>query len=172
MTSARTLDPAGGRRIRGGGVDATEKVTMSDGAFTSTFEVVVPPGYDVGAHVHRNGQEIFYVLAGELDVLAFEPVSRTADWHDWQSATGERYLRGGPGALMWVPPGIPHAFANRTDQPVRMFFQSSAPGGRENYFDELAAILRDTDGPPDPAVIASLRERYDIEQITGLADGR
>lgn len=172
MTSARILGPTGGRRIRGGGVDATEKVTMSQGAFTSTFEVVVPPGYDVGAHIHRHGQEIFYVLEGELDVLAFEPVSRTADWHDWESATGERYLRGGPGAFMWVPPGTPHAFANRTDQPVRMFFQSSAPGGHENYFDELAAILRDTHRPPGPAVIASLRERYDIEQITGLADGR
>lgn len=53
-----------------------------------------------------------------------------------------------------------------------MFFQSCVPGGHENYFDELAATLRDTDGPPDPAVVASLRERYDIEQITGLADGR
>jgi hypothetical protein len=43
---------------------------------------------------------------------------------------------------------------------------------RKNYFDELAALLRDADGPLDQKVIAELRDRYDIEQITSLADGR
>jgi quercetin dioxygenase-like cupin family protein len=167
------LVPGAGRHILGGGVDAVVKVAGSDGAFTSTFEVVVPPGYDVGAHVHHAGQEIFYVLEGELDVLAFEPLDRKVpDWHAWQSAQGQTFLRGGPGAFMWVPPETPHAFANRTDQPVRMFFQSSVPGGHDNYFDELAALLRDADGPLDQQVIADLRNRYDIEQITDLADDR
>jgi quercetin dioxygenase-like cupin family protein len=173
MTDGHILGPGEGRHILGGGVNAVVKVAGSDGAFTSTFEVVVPPGYDVGAHVHHAGQEIFYVLEGELDVLAFEPLDRhVPDWHAWRSGTGATFLRGGPGAFMWVPPGTPHAFANRTDRPARMFFQSSVPGGHENYFDELAALLRDADGPLDQQVIADLRGRYDIEQITDLADGR
>ena len=33
----------------------------------------MPPGFDVGAHVHHESQEFFYVLEGELDLLAFEP---------------------------------------------------------------------------------------------------
>ncbi len=68
---------------------------------------------------------------------------------------------------MHVPPGVPHAFANRTDAPVRMFFQSSAPGGHENYFRELAELLRGG-GPPDQEAIARLRERYDMVQLTAV----
>ena len=66
-----------GRRIAGGGVDATVKVTMDHAAFASTFEMRIPPGYDVGAHVHSQGEEIFYVVQGHLDVLAFEPLDRS-----------------------------------------------------------------------------------------------
>jgi len=172
MTGQLVLAPDAGRRIDGGGLHAVLKTSMGAGAFTATFEVLVPPGYDVGAHLHTHGQEIFYVLEGELDVLAFEPVDRApADWHDWRAPDGSTYLRGGPGALLWVPENTPHAFANRTDAPVRMFFQSSAPGGHDNYFDELAELLR-RDGPPDPDVVADLRRRYDIDQITALHDGR
>jgi mannose-6-phosphate isomerase-like protein (cupin superfamily) len=166
MTEPVMLAPGAGHTISG--VGATVKVTGEQGAYTSTFESVVPPGYDVGAHVHHRGQEMFYVLSGELDVLAFEPVSREpADWHDWEAPDGRRFLRGGPGAFMWVPENTPHAFANRTDEPVRVFFQSSVPGGHENYFAELAALLA-AEGPPDQAAVVDLRQRYDIEQITDL----
>jgi len=71
------LPPGAGRLIAGGGLQATLKVPGGDPAFASTFEVVVPPGFDVGAHVHRAGQELFYVLEGELGLLAFEPQGRT-----------------------------------------------------------------------------------------------
>jgi quercetin dioxygenase-like cupin family protein len=162
------LPPGAGRRIVGGGLDATVKVG-SDQALLSTFEVVLPPGYDVGAHVHAHGEEVFYVVEGELDLLAFEPIDRSVpDWHLWESVSGDRYLHGGPGAFMFVPENVPHAFSNLTKKPTRIFFQSSVPGGHENYFDELAALLRRSDGKPDPKDISELRRRYDIEQITPL----
>jgi len=88
------------------------------------------------------------------------------DWHHWQSGTGQRFLRGGPGAFMFVPPGVPHAFSNPGGKPTKVFFQSSVPGGHENYFDELMALLQRTSGQPEPDEVASLRTRYDIEQIT------
>ena len=69
---------------------------------------------------------------------------------------------------MFVPPGIPHAFSNSSDKPVKVFFQSSVPGGHENYFDELMAIMEASNGRPDADVVADLRARYDIEQVTGL----
>jgi hypothetical protein len=53
---------------------------------------------------------------------------------------------------MFVPQGVPHAFANTTKKPAKMFFRSS--------------ILRRTDGKPDPKDIAELRHRYDIEPLT------
>jgi quercetin dioxygenase-like cupin family protein len=172
MNTELILPPKAGRRIVGGGLDATVKATVSGGALTSSFEIVVPPGFDVGAHSHPRGEEVFFVLEGELDVLAFEPVDRSvADWHRWKSASGLSFLRGGPGAFMRVPPGTPHAFANQTDRNARKFFQSSAPEGHENYFGELAEALRQANGAPDPRVIGELRRRYDIEQLTSLQDG-
>lgn len=161
------LRPGDGRVIAGGGLQATLKVPGGDPAVASTFEVVVPAGFDVGAHVHRAGQELFYVLEGELDLLAFEPQRRSEDWHEWESATGARFLHGGPGSLLFIPPGCPHAFSNPTDRPARVLFQA-APSGHEDYLDELASLLREAGGRPDPKAVAELRRRYDIEQLTSL----
>ena len=148
---------------------ATLKVPGGNPAVASTFEVVVPPGFDVGAHVHREAQELFYVLEGELDLLAFEPNTRSGDWHEWVSAQGNHFLHGGPGSVLFIPPACPHAFANPTDRPARVLFQA-APSGHEDYLDELAELLREAKGRPDPDAVARLRRRYDIEQLTALGN--
>ncbi len=168
---ARMLAPGEGRLIQGGGLHATLKVPGGI-ATTSTFEVVVGPGSDVGAHVHTRGEELFYVVKGTLDLLAFEPVSRTPDdWHQWVSPSGRRFLRGGPGSVLFVPAGVPHAFANLSPDPVTMLFQA-APAGHEDYFEELAELLRTSSGRPDPAAVTAIRERHDIKQLTPFRDGR
>lgn len=165
------LAPGEGRLITGGGLHATLKVAGGV-ALTSTFEVVVPPGYDVGAHVHTRGEELFYVIDGELDLLALEPVERTPDdWHDWVAPDGRTFVRGGPGSLLFVPAGCPHAFANPSSTPVTMLFQS-APAGHEDYFEELADYLRSTAGALDQTDLAALRRRHDIEQLTPFRGGR
>ena len=66
------------------------------------FEVVdIGPGFDVGAHLHRNAEELFYVLEGQLDLLAFEPRVRTpGHWQGWGVA--HRGHCGGPGSMMYV----------------------------------------------------------------------
>ncbi len=56
----------------------TLKVGAADSQRWSMFEVVnIPPGFDVGAHLHHHAEELFYVLEGEMDLLAFEPRDRT-----------------------------------------------------------------------------------------------
>ncbi|WP_311765189.1 cupin domain-containing protein [Streptomyces zingiberis] len=153
--------------MRTPGQQVTVKVTGEQSRVASSFEVVVPPGFDVGAHVHARSEELFYVLDGELDVLAFEPRVRAAgDWRDWESSSGLRTVRARPGTVIVVPPGCPHAFANSTSVPARMFFQSSPPPDHERYFDELLDLLGD--GVPDPAAVAALRARHDTEQLTPL----
>jgi oxalate decarboxylase/phosphoglucose isomerase-like protein (cupin superfamily) len=165
------LVPGEGRVIAGGPLHATLKVAKGDTALASTLEILVPPGFDVGAHVHSEAQEMFYVLDGELDLLAFEPATRSAgDWHEWVSPSGRRFLRGGMGSLMYVPAGCPHAFSNPTSQTARMLFLA-APSGHEDYLDELAVLLQAARGRPDPAEVAELRRRYDIEQLTALRAG-
>ena len=170
MTDGRLVPAGAGDLIMLGAMQVSVKVSGDHAASASTFEVIVPAGFDVGAHVHAEGEELFYVLEGELDLLAFEPQARTAgNWQAWTSSAGTRVARGGPGSLMFVPPGCPHAFANPGPAPARMLFQF-APPGHERYFMELTEILT-ADGPPDQDAIIELRRSHGIEQITPLRPG-
>jgi oxalate decarboxylase/phosphoglucose isomerase-like protein (cupin superfamily) len=149
----------------------TLKVGSEQSARWSAFEAVVGPGFDVGAHRHAEAEEIFYILEGELDLLAFEPRIRTSgDWTTWESADGVKVARGGPGSLMFVPPGCPHAFTNPGTAPARMLFLV-APSGHERYLEGIAELLS-RPGPPDQSSIIALRSRYDIEQLTPMIPNR
>lgn len=166
--SGTIVAPGGGRRLITKAQDITFKATAADGSAISCFEVVVPPGFDVGAHMHERSQEFFYVLEGELDLLAFEPIERTPDsWHDWESADGAGVVRTGAGGCMFVPAGCPHAFRNAGDTPVRMLFQSYPSPDHERYFEEIAEIFAAGESV-DPSDVEELRERYDVRQITPL----
>jgi mannose-6-phosphate isomerase-like protein (cupin superfamily) len=169
MTDGLVLPSGAGHVIPGAGL--TLKVGAERSNFWSFFEVEVRPGFDVGAHVHGAAEELFYILQGELDLLAFEPRVRGGDdWRGWESASGARVVRGGPGSVMFVPAGCPHAFFNPGTVPVRMLFQVSPPG-HERYLEELAELLA-RPGPPDQAAIAELRARHDIQQLTPMVPAR
>ncbi len=103
MTDGVVLPPDAGQPISGAGV--TLKVGAGQSRSLSMFEATVLPGFDVGAHLHHQAEELFWILDGELDLLAFEPRVRTAgDWTAWESGTGARVARGGPGSVMFVRP--------------------------------------------------------------------
>jgi mannose-6-phosphate isomerase-like protein (cupin superfamily) len=162
------VPPGQGRKLITKAQEVTFKVTGAHGSSASCFEVAVPPGFDVGAHTHRRSEEFFYILAGELDILAFEPIKRTEEsWQDWESSDGNRAVRAGAGSCMFVPPGCPHAFMNSTDEPVRMLFQSSPSPDHERYFEELCDIFS-SGQVVDSHAVQKLRSRYDLNQITPL----
>ena len=163
MTDGLLVPPGGGRRIQ----TMTLKAGVEQSTIWSTFEAEVAPGFDVGAHLHQQAEEVFYVLDGELDLLAFEPTTRAnGDWRTWESKTGATVFRGGPGSFMFVPAGCPHAFFNPGSEPARMLFLVS-PAGHERYLQELTELLA-AGGPPDQAEIAALRRQHDIYQLTPL----
>lgn len=161
------VPPGQGRRLVARAQDVTFKVTGEHARYASTFEVVVPPGFDTGAHLHLRGEEFFYVLEGELTLFAFEPRVRTGDWHEWSSVQGNGPVRAGAGSCMFVPTGCPHAFANLSDAPARMLFQSAPPPEHERYF-ELLLELFDSADRIDVGAVARLRAGYDVHQITPL----
>lgn len=163
MTEGLVLSPGEGERVS---PSMTVKVGDAQSEIWSLLEVVdIQPGFDVGAHIHRNAEELFYVLEGQLDLLAFEPRVRTStNWQNWESLTGGRIAHGVPGSVMYVPRGCPHAFANPGPGPARMIFLVS-PSGHEHYQKELAELVTTAKGPLDEA-IANLRARHDIEQLT------
>jgi mannose-6-phosphate isomerase-like protein (cupin superfamily) len=169
MTDGLVIPPGGGRMIQTSGM--TLKVGAERSGVWSMFEAVVAPGFDVGAHLHTAGEELFYVLEGELELMAFEPRVRTAgNWQAWESESGAKVVRAGPGSTMFVPPGCPHAFSNPGSTSTRMIFLF-APPGHERYLEELGKLIALPE-PPNPAAIAQLRARYDIRQLTPLVPGR
>lgn len=162
------VPPGQGRKLITKAQEVTFKATEADGSAVSIFEVVVPPGFDVGAHVHNDSQEFFYVLEGELQLLAFEPAKRTPDaWHEWESPEGDQAVRATEGACMFVPSGIPHAFRNASSEPARMLFQCYPSPYHELYFEEIAEIWA-AGGTVDPEAVQQMRQRYDVNQITPL----
>jgi oxalate decarboxylase/phosphoglucose isomerase-like protein (cupin superfamily) len=168
MTDGLLLPPGAGARIQGASMIL--KVGQGHSGAWSAFEAQVGPGFDVGAHLHVHAEELFYILDGELDLLAFEPRTRTSgDWQSWESASGQRVMRGGPGSTMFVPAGCPHAFANPGAAPARMLFLVSPPG-HENYLMEIGELIGQG-VPPDPDAIADVRARYDIQQLTPMMAG-
>jgi uncharacterized cupin superfamily protein len=169
MTEGLMLPPGAGRMIPGAGMKL--KVGAGQSTAWSAFEAEVTPGFDVGAHLHHNAEELFYILDGELDLLAFEPLARTAgDWRGWESASGARVMRGGPGSALFVPAGCPHAFANPGTTTARMLFLVSPPG-HEHYMEEIGMLIG-RGGTFDPAAIAEIRARHDIHQLTPLNPGQ
>ncbi|TDV38601.1 Cupin domain-containing protein [Actinophytocola oryzae] len=148
------------------------KISSERSAAGSLFEAAIPVGFDVGAHVHRRSEEFFYVLRGEVEIFAFEPVARTGDdWHAWRSPEGEGVVRAAAGTVVHVPPGIPHGFSNPGPEPARLLLHTAPPAHHEDYFDELLALLAARRGDTTDEVRA-LRERYDIEQLTPLRSAR
>jgi len=75
MADGFVMGPGEGERVSPA---ITLKVGGKSSAAWLIFEVAdIGPGFDVGAHLHRNAEELFYVLEGQLDLLAFEPRVRT-----------------------------------------------------------------------------------------------
>lgn len=145
-------EPREGRTVSLRGTELVFKVESSHATGASCIEWRAAPGFDTGLHVHERLEETWYVLEGELEFQL-----------------GDETVRAAAGATVFVPPQVPHAFANRGDVPAR-FLLILSPPGHDRYFDELAEILA-VDGPPDSDAIADLRRRYDTKQISSLAAG-
>ncbi len=164
MTDGLLLPPGGGRRIQ----TMTLKAGAEQSKIWSAFEADVAPGFDVGAHLHHQAEEVFYVLEGELDLLAFQPAAMASgDWRTWESATGTTVFRGGPGSFMFVPAGCPHAFFNPGPEN-RPVCSSSYPRPATRSTSRNSPTCLPPEDHPDQAAISALRLRHDIHQLTPL----
>ena len=92
MTDGVVLPPGAGERIQSAGM--TLKLGSGRSARWSVFEADVAPGFDVGAHLHQEAEELLYVLEGELDLL--EPWVAPAGHEHYLRDMGELLAGGGP----------------------------------------------------------------------------
>jgi mannose-6-phosphate isomerase-like protein (cupin superfamily) len=109
----------------------------------SLIEDVTPAGEGTPLHVHHREDEGFYILEGEY---LFE-------------AAGERF-EAHAGDFVFVPKDMAHRFLN-VGQTTGTMLLTLEPAGLEIFFEELAAIA----GPPDPAKLAPLFEKYGLELL-------
>jgi len=84
------------------------------------FETLDPPGTFVPLHIHPRQDEFIHVLEGALDLQL-----------------GDQKLQAGPGDLVRMPMGIPHAYYNNGRVPSRALFWVSPAGKLKALFDQL-----------------------------------
>lgn len=137
---------AEGDRIQFRGYD----IIFKSGSDPATEWMIVDytlPAHQTGAplHYHEHLIESFYVISGEL----------------WMRV-GEREFVAGPGSCALVPPGTPHAFANRSDAPARFLGHASSPRHKEFLKTLIRMAMTEGAWPPaDPQVMIELGKRYD-----------
>jgi quercetin dioxygenase-like cupin family protein len=137
------LVPAGeGRCVTLFAVRFDYKVTGADsGGALAALEVTIPPRTLVKPHNHSREDEYTVVLAGTVG-----------------ARVGDRVVEAGPGASMVKPRGIPHAMWNTGPDPARVL-EVLSPAGLEDYFVELAPVLREHAPPTEYDAVA---ERYGL----------
>jgi mannose-6-phosphate isomerase-like protein (cupin superfamily) len=135
------LDREGGERLRFSDADfvITASAETTGGAF-SIVEEIGPLATPL--HVHRNEDELFYVLEGEH---VFE--------------VGEDEFHVGPGGLAFAPRGIPHA-QRRVEPRVGRTLTMVSPAGFEGFFRELSDA--ESDGSIGPETYARVSAKYAI----------
>ena len=79
---------------------------------------------------------------------------------------GELTFLATPGAFVFLPKGIPHAFKVEGSTPAKMLL--SYPAGLEKYFEELGEpaqerVLPPPPGPPDLAKLRAVASKYGLE---------
>ena len=137
-----TLQGGEGELLTFGGVKILVRVPSeaSRGAFSLIEEV--PPLMDTPLHVHRDEDELFYVLEGE---------------HAFRVGDDEYTV--GPGGLVFAPRGVPHAQRRLVPGHGRELLLVT-PGGLEGFFRELAAAQEA--GTLGPDAYAGASERFGI----------
>ncbi len=121
---------------------------QNNGAY-AFFEYFAPAGQPgPRLHVHRNFDEIFYVIEGKL-----------------QLQIGDEKVILEPGSFAVAARGTPHRVENIGDTTVRGLTMVT-PAGFEGYFLELAELANSLPpGPPPADKIQKIAAKYDVQTV-------
>jgi quercetin dioxygenase-like cupin family protein len=109
------------------------------------FAAAPPPTPSAPVHIHHDADEVVYVLEGEFQfTVEGQTIPATA------------------GSFVLVPKGTPHTVANTGTEGGKILVVLSPPGF-EGYWREMSALLAASSGPPDPAQVLALQQRYHMD---------
>ncbi|MDH6626701.1 quercetin dioxygenase-like cupin family protein [Streptomyces sp. LBL] len=133
----------------------TRMRVLEDGSHTGhrlgiTESILAPHTPGPPQHRHAQHDEGFYIVAGTV-----------------RFTVGDKDYDVTPGALVMVPPGAPHTFANITDQPAVML-STFTPDLYVQYFRDLQNVIADG-RPLTPQAGIHTMSRYATEPATDLA---
>ena len=106
------------------------------------FEETLPAGTTSLYHLHRESDEVAWVLDGEFTFKI-----------------GDEVTVGGPGTCAFMPRDIPHAWKNTGNKTGRVLFLYT-PAGAGGYIEAMADR---PDGPMTPDLQAEFCERFHWE---------
>jgi mannose-6-phosphate isomerase-like protein (cupin superfamily) len=115
----------------------------AEGGFALVEHPMPPRALAAPLHRHSREDEYSYVLEGRMGALL-----------------GDDVVYAEAGDLVHKPRNQWHTFWNAGDEPCRIL-EIIAPGGFENFFDEL--VDAGLEGAPDPESLAGLAARYGLE---------
>jgi quercetin dioxygenase-like cupin family protein len=97
----------------------------------SVLEHLAPHGDSPPLHVHRDEDEIFHILEGELRIHV-----------------GDDVLRAGPGETLLAPQGVPHSYVVESERA--RFLVTTARGNFERFMRSISRPA-ERDDLPEPA---------------------
>lgn len=144
-----------GRAVWVAGDTYTFKATGADteGRLTA-WEAEVPPGGGPPPHLHRDQDEAYYLLDGELEVL-----------------DGARLFTARAGDFVFIPRGTVHRFLNVTSAPSRMLIWMT-PAGFEEFLLRVGRPARPGESAPpldadEIARTTAVAGEYGLEMVEG-----
>jgi len=111
---------------------------QTDGRY-AVIEEVSPVGGSPPLHVHRDEDELFYVLGGELELQL-----------------GDQRFRAKAGSTAYLPRDIPHTFRNVGTTPSKVLLVI-IPARLVGFFDEVYALTK-----PTPEQAMELGKKYGL----------
>jgi uncharacterized cupin superfamily protein len=129
MSKGVVVPPGGGKHLEeaSGQVVSMKLFGRETGQSVTLFEQTVPPGSkNSWLHLHRDSDEIAWVLEGEFTFKI-----------------GETVMTGGPGACAFLPRTVPHAWKNSGTRSGRIVFLYT-PAAAGHFVEEM--VERPGDG--------------------------
>lgn len=128
-----------------------------EGAY-SLLHLTAPPHFETPYHVHRDEDEAFYILDGEVTVIR----------------DGETIVAG-PGSYIFLPRGVPHGFKSSSDKDSHVLIHA-IPGGKVGFVAMMLAMATPIQNrhklpeptPPDFKRLAELCEQNKISILGPL----
>ncbi|WP_394121959.1 cupin domain-containing protein [Planococcus donghaensis] len=108
------------------------------------IEGLHPVGYETPLHLHRNEEEMVYILEGEVTCTV-----------------GEKNIAGKPGTFIYAPRNMPHKFKVESAEPARTL-TILTPGGMDRFYMESGVAASERRLPPDTL-------KADIEKMMAAA---